>query len=74
MIRHSLELAQPGAFVRLRVAGGQVRPHFVSEPAPDDEVVDVDGLRVFVAGAIASRSSEVVIDATEEHGNLVVRS
>ena len=49
-----------------------MRPQFVTDPQPDDEVVEVDGMRVFVARAIADRG-DVVIDATEEHGNLVVR-
>jgi hypothetical protein len=58
----------------LRVAGGEVRPQFVAEPLAGDEVVDVDGMRVFVAQKIVEEYGDVVIDATEEHGNLVVRS
>ena len=74
MIRNSLELADPGAAVRLRIAGGEVRPQFVAEPLPGDEIVDVDGVRVFVARKIIEEYGDVVIDATEEHGNLVVRT
>jgi hypothetical protein len=40
---------------------------------PDDEVVEVEGMRVFVSRGIVEQRDEVVIDATEEHGNLVVR-
>ena len=77
MIRHSLELAQadPGDVgVRLRVAGGQVRPQFVAEPFGEDEVVEVEGLRIFVARAIVDELGDVVVDVTEEHSTLVVRS
>jgi len=70
VIRHSLELAAPGLTVRLRVAGGQVRPHFVAEPVEGDSVVETEGIRVFVAAGIGN---DVVIDATQEHGNLLVR-
>ena len=60
--------------MRLRIAGGEVRPHFVAEPFGDDEVADVEGMRVFVARAIVDELGDVVIDATAEHGNLTVRA
>ena len=66
-------MAGEGAAIRLRIAGGEVRPSFVTEPMPDDEVVVVEGMRVFVSRGIVEQRDEVVIDATEEHGNLVVR-
>jgi hypothetical protein len=59
--------------VRLRIAGGVVRPHFVAAASPDDEVVDGDGFRLFVARAIVDQHADLVVDATEEHGNLIVR-
>ena len=50
-----------------------MRPQFVTDPMPDDEIVEVEGMRVFVSRGIVEQRDEVVIDATEEHGNLVVR-
>ena len=50
-----------------------MRPQFVTDPMPDDEVVEIEGLRVFVSRAIVEQRDDVLIDATEEHGNLVVR-
>ena len=75
MIRNSLELAgaDPAQMgVRLRIAGGQVRPRFVAEPEPDDEVVDAEGIRVFVARSIVEQHGDVEIGVTPEHGQLVV--
>ena len=60
--------------MRLRIAGGEVRPQFVAEPFGDDEIAEVDGMRVFVARAIVDGfGGDAVVDATEEHGNLIVR-
>jgi Fe-S cluster assembly iron-binding protein IscA len=72
VIRRSLEMAAADAGVRLRMAGGIVRPRFASEPEPDDVVIEQDGVRVFVAASIADRG-DVVIDVTPEHDTLVVR-
>ena len=60
--------------VRLRIAGGQVRPHFVSEPGDGDEVVVLEGISVFVARAIVDDLGDLIVDVTSEHGNLTVRS
>jgi hypothetical protein len=46
----------------------------VAEPFGDDEVAVVEGMRVFVARAILDELGDVVVDATEEHGNLIVRA
>jgi Fe-S cluster assembly iron-binding protein IscA len=76
VIRNSLQVAQadPNAVgIRLRIAGGEVRPQFVTEPRDDDEVTVVEGMRVFIARAIVDDLGDVVVDATEEHGNLIVR-
>lgn len=77
MIRNSLEVAKADPSevgVRLRIAGGEVRPHFVAEPFGDDEVAEIEGMRVFVARAIVDELGDVVVDATAEHGNLTVRT
>jgi Fe-S cluster assembly iron-binding protein IscA len=55
------------------MAGGEVRPRFVAEPADDDEVAEVDGVRIFVARSIVDDLSDVIVDVTPEHGTLVVR-
>jgi len=59
--------------VRLRVAGGAVRPRFVAAPEAGDEVVEVEEIRVFVARTILDELGEVVIDVTVEHDQLTVR-
>ena len=59
--------------VRLRIAGGEVRPRFAQAPEPTDEVVEADGVRVFVDHAIASSAETVTIDVAAEHETLVVR-
>jgi Fe-S cluster assembly iron-binding protein IscA len=56
----------------LRIAGGEVRPRFVTEAQEGDEVVEQDGIRVFVAKAILDELGEVVIDVTREHEQLTV--
>lgn len=76
VIRNSLELggldpSETG--VRLRIAGGQVRPRFSSEPGPEDEVVDVEGVRLFVAPEVTGEGGDVEIDVEPEHETLVVR-
>jgi Fe-S cluster assembly iron-binding protein IscA len=55
------------------MAGGAVRPRFVTEPGPDDEVVDADGVRVFVARNIVDMHESIEIAVTPEHENLIVR-
>lgn len=75
VIRRSLELAgaDPKEMaVRLRRAGGAIRPRFVSDPEPEDVVVEAEGIRVFVAGSIAAEG-DVEIAVTPEHDELVVR-
>jgi hypothetical protein len=60
--------------VRLRIAGGEVRPRFVAEPDAGDEVVEVGELRVFVAAPIVEQfGGDIVVDVTPEHGTLVVK-
>ncbi len=76
LIRNSLELAKadPASVgVRLRVAGGMVRPRFVETPEEGDETVVADGIRVFIAKQIVDELGEVVVEVTPEHGQLVVR-
>jgi Fe-S cluster assembly iron-binding protein IscA len=60
--------------VRLRIAGGAVRPRFVEAPEEGDEALERDGIRVFIAKAILDDHGEVEIDVTPEHGQLIVRS
>jgi Fe-S cluster assembly iron-binding protein IscA len=60
--------------VRLRIAGGALRPRFVPGAEADDEVVEQDGIRVFIARAILDQhGGDVVIDVTPEHETLMVR-
>lgn len=76
VIRGSLELGgldPQETGVRLRMAGGQVRPRFSSEPGPDDEVVEVEGVRLFVAPEVSGESGDVEIDVEPEHETLLVR-
>ena len=77
VVRRSLELAgsDPSEVgVRLRIAGGAVRPRFVPAPEEGDEVVEQDGVRVFIARAILDElGGDVVVDVTAEHETLTVR-
>lgn len=76
LIRRSLELAgaDPEEMgVRLRVAGGEVRPRFVPGPQEGDAVVEADGIRIFVAGEIVAELGDVEVAVTPEHGRLVLR-
>lgn len=76
VIRRSLTLAgiDPAEVgVRLRMAGGQVRPRFAQQPEPDDEVVEAEGLRVFVARSITEEHGFVEIAVAPEHEQLIVR-
>lgn len=76
MVRRSLELAgaDPSEVaVRLRMAGGQIRPRFTSEPDPTDIVVEAEGIRMFVAQALVEGEGDVEIAVTPEHETLVVR-
>jgi hypothetical protein len=60
--------------VRLRIAGGAVRPRFVPGAEDGDETIVADGIRVFVAKTILDANGGAVeIDATEEHDSLTVR-
>ena len=77
MIRRSLELAKldPSSIgVRLRLAGGEVRPRFAPEPQPGDAVVDAGGIRVFVDARILESTPDAEIGVSGEHEQLVVRS
>jgi Fe-S cluster assembly iron-binding protein IscA len=54
---------------------GRVGLTFAAAPEDGDRVVEVDGIKAFVAGEIAEALDESVIDALEEDGKttLVVR-
>lgn len=74
LIRRSLELAKldpADAGVRLRLAGGAVRPRFATAPEPDDEIVDLDGVRLFVDRALVT-GDDVTVDVSDEHEQLVI--
>lgn len=76
VIRNSLQLAglDPSETgVRLRVAGGEIRPRFAPTPQETDEVVEVEGIRVFVDTRALEGMEEAEIGVTEEHETLVVR-
>jgi Fe-S cluster assembly iron-binding protein IscA len=76
VIRRSLELAgaDPSrTAVRLRVAGGEVRPRFVTEPEPSDVEVRAGDVRVYVASsAVPEGDAEIAV--TPEHHTLVIRT
>jgi hypothetical protein len=75
VIRRSLELASadPSELgVRLRMAGGAIRPRFQAEPSEGDVIVEQDGIRIFLAADIAVGDVEIGVSA--EHETLVVRS
>ena len=60
--------------VRLRVAGGHIRPRFQPDPSECDEVVEHRGVRVFVSREIIEGlDGDLVIDVTAEHEQLTVR-
>lgn len=59
--------------MRLRVAGGAVRPRFVTAPEEGDETIEAAGLRIFIARTIVDELGPVVVDVTPEHGQLTVR-
>ncbi len=60
--------------VRLRIAGGAVRPRFVPGAEEGDETIEADGIRVFIARAILdANGGDVEIDVTAEHEQLTVR-
>lgn len=79
VIRRSLELAKadPAEMgVRLRLAGGAIRPRFAPEPSPGDEVVETGGVRIFVASNILTgdiAAGDIEIGVSDEHESLVVR-
>jgi Fe-S cluster assembly iron-binding protein IscA len=76
LVRRSLELAKldpSTAAVRLRLAGGDVRPNFVTAPLPDDLVVESDGVRVFVDRRITDELPDFEIAVSAEHERLIVR-
>ena len=60
--------------VRLRIAGGAVRPRFVPGAEEGDETLEAGGIRVFIAKAILdANGGDVEIDVTDEHEELAVR-
>lgn len=76
VIRRSLSLAGAESSdmgVRLRMAGGAVRPRFAADPEPGDVMVEQDGVRVFVAESVVQGHDNVEIGVTTEHETLVVR-
>lgn len=74
VIRRSLELAKADpskVAVRLRLAGGAIRPRFATEPSEGDAIVEAGGVRIFVATEIVS--GDIEIGVSHEHETLVVR-
>jgi len=55
------------------MAGGAVRPRFSPSPGDTDEVVDADGVRVFVSRSIVDLHESIEIGVTTEHEQLIVR-
>lgn len=54
--------------IRLRLAGGELRPRFTGTPEPGDEVAEFPGLRVFVDPAL----KDLTVDVSPEHQKLIV--
>ena len=74
VIRRSLELANADPkemAVRLRGAGGAIRPRFVTEGEPTDVLVEAEGIRVFLAADLVDGDVEIAV--TPEHETLTVR-
>lgn len=74
VIRRSLELANADPTqmaVRLRAAGGAIRPRFVTDGEPGDAFVEAEGIRVFVAGSLVDGDIEIAV--TPEHETLTIR-
>lgn len=74
VLRRSIEMAGiTDGGVRLRPAGGEIRPRFASGPEEGDEIVEAEGVRVFVDPRITAETPDVEIGVTAEHETLVVR-
>lgn len=76
VLRRSFELARhdPSEVgVRLREIDGVLQPRFVAQPQPEDTVVEVEGVRIFVDARIAQSNPDAEIGVSEEHERLVVR-
>lgn len=76
VVRRSLELAKLDAStagVRLRYAGGDVRPQLANAPQPTDEIVESGGVRLFVDRRILDDAPDIEVGVSPEHETLVVR-
>lgn len=59
--------------MRLRVAGGMVRPRFVPAPEEGDETIEAGGVRVFIAKQIVDELGDVEVGVSAEHEQLTIR-
>lgn len=57
--------------VRVRLAAGVARTQFADEPSSGDQIVEADGVTIFLDASLAGRST-VVIDVSSEHDTLTV--
>lgn len=58
----------PKARIRVLRLGGEVEIGFAQEPEDGDEVIEQEGLTIFVQGGISG-----TLDVSAEHSRLIVR-
>jgi Fe-S cluster assembly iron-binding protein IscA len=81
VLRRSLELGgiDPATGgIRLRGARGlgggmSVQVELASEPMADEELVDADGVRVFVGSEVAAAIPQAIVTVEPQHETIVVR-
>lgn len=72
VLRRACESAarfNPDARVRVYRRGGEVETGFADAPEPGDEVVEHEGLTIYVAGDVGDGT----LDVSAEHDHLVLR-
>ena len=82
VLRRSLELAQidpaSGGGVRLRAAtalggGVDIQVELAEAPGPGEQVVEQDGVRVFVDRSVTELYPEAIVALEPQHETIVVR-
>jgi Fe-S cluster assembly iron-binding protein IscA len=82
VLRRSLELGRvdpKSGGIRLRGARGlgggmDVQVELAPAPERDDELVEVEGLRLFIDPAVSQTWPQAIVDVQEPHQTIVVRS
>ena len=82
VLQRSLELAQidpaSGGGVRLRAAkalggGTDIQVELADAPLPDEQVVEQDGVRVFVDRSVTDLYPQAIVALEPQHETIVVR-